>query len=269
MGEESFSRRFGHRSEEREIVIRDDAPQDIREAILMIAEGDLSLSPRYLRDVLCTVLRKLPERSNWSEYPNIWDECQRLFENCPWYKVYDFVEALSHNLDRHDSDKAMRWQELINEHFLEAGVGWRMVNGLLESRGPEAFVIAVDTARNTLGEAKLPTARQEIHEALRDLSRRPEPDLTGAISHAMCALECTAREVTGNPRATLGDLLKRYSNLLPKPMDEATSKLWGYASEMARHMREGRIPARSEAELIVGTSAALCTYLAEKIREDR
>ena len=71
MGEDSFSRRFGHRPEEPEIVIRDDAPQDIREAILMIAEGDLSLSPNYLRDVLCTVLRKLPDRSNWSEYPNI------------------------------------------------------------------------------------------------------------------------------------------------------------------------------------------------------
>jgi hypothetical protein len=144
-----------------------------------------------------------------------------------------------------------------------------MVNGLLESRGPEAFAIAVDTARNTLDEAKLPTARQEIHEALRALSRRPEPDLTGAIHHAMGALECTAREATGDPRATLGEVLKRHSNLLPKPMDEATSKLWGYASEMARHIREGRLPARSEAELVVGTSAALCTYLAEKIRDGR
>jgi hypothetical protein len=144
-----------------------------------------------------------------------------------------------------------------------------MVNGLLESRGPEAFVVAVDTARNTLQETRLPTARQEIHEALRDLSRRPEPDLTGAIHHAMGALECTAREATGDVRATLGEILKRHPDLLPKPIDEAASKLWGYASEVARHLREGRSPARAEAELLVGTATALCIYLAEKLRGRR
>jgi hypothetical protein len=96
------------------------------------------------------------------------------------------VEALYQHLQKQgDWDRATRWQDLINDYFLEAGIGWRMVNGLLETRGPEAFVAAVDTARNTLHETKLPTARQEIHEALRDLSRRPEPDLTGAIHHAI------------------------------------------------------------------------------------
>jgi hypothetical protein len=54
-------------------------------------------------------------------------------------------------------------EERFSEYFLEAGVGWRMVNGVLESRGPEAFVTVVDTARSTLHEAKLSTARQEIH----------------------------------------------------------------------------------------------------------
>jgi hypothetical protein len=180
------------------------------------------------------------------------------------------VEALYQDLWRpYDQDGATRWQELINDYFLEAGVGWRMVDGLLESRGPESFGMAVDTARNALQEAKLPTARQEIHEALRDLSRRPAPDLTGAMHHAMGALECTAREATGDVRATLGEILKRHPDLLPKPIDEAALKLWGYASEMARHLREGRSPLRPEAELLVGTAAALCTYLAEKIGESR
>jgi hypothetical protein len=176
----------------------------------------------------------------------------------PQYKVYDFVEMLYRNLwNSGDRDRATRWQALINDYFLEAGVGWRMVDGLLESRGPEAFVTVVDAAQNALNEAKLPTARQEIHEALRDLSRRPEPDLTGAIQHAIAALECTAREATGDIRATLGEVLKRYPDLLPKPIDEAASRLWGYASEMARHLREGRAPARPEAE--VQTWGLICS----------
>jgi hypothetical protein len=270
MSEERFSHRFGHQPGEHEITVHEDAPEEVRGAILKIAEGDLGLGPSYLRNVLCTVLRKLPDRSNWSDYPNIWNECQYLIEDCPWYKVYDFVEALYSNLSNlGDWDRATRWQDLINDYFLEAGVGWRMVNGLLESRGPVAFVTAIDAARNALNEARLLTARQEIHEALRDLSRRPEPDLTGAIQHAMAALECTAREATGDVRATLGEVLKRHPDLLPKPMDEAVSKLWGYASEMARHLREGQAPDRPEAELLVGIAASLCTYLAEKIRNMR
>ncbi|MEX0805196.1 MAG: hypothetical protein WD688_18020 [Candidatus Binatia bacterium] len=228
MSPERFSRRFGHGPAEAEISIREDAPEEVRAAILSMAEGDLSLSPSVIRGVLCSVLRRIPDRSNWSEYPNIWEECQHLIEDCPWYKVYDFIEALYVYLARSgDPEGAERWQNLINEYFVEAGVGWRLVNGQLESRGPEAFESAVDTARASLEEAGLRTARQEIHEALRDLSRRPDPDLTGAVQHAMAALECTAREVVDDPRATLGEILRRYPDIIPRPLDEALSRMWG------------------------------------------
>lgn len=270
MEEERFSRRFGHGPEEAEIIIREDAPAEVRGAILKMAEGDLDLGPGHLRDVLCTILRKLPDQSNWTAYPNIWGECQDLLEGCPWYRVYDFVEALYKSLENSSNpDMAKRWEELINEYFLEAGIGWRMVLGLLETRGAEAFAVSVDAARKTLEEAEFLTSRQEIHEALRDLSRRPEPDLTGAIHHAMTALECTAREITGDSSATLGKIINDHSALFPKPLNEAVTKLWGYASETGRHLREGRTPKRSEAELIVGVASSCCTYLAGKIGEGR
>lgn len=267
MSNERFSKRHGYGPEDADISIREDAPYEIRAAILKIAEGELGLTPSLLRDVLCTVLRKVPDRNNWSEYPNIWVECQLLIEDAPWYSVYNFVEALyCHLAESREPERVARWVELINEYFLEAGVGWRLVDGQLESRGAEGFETSVDTARTALESAGLPTARQEIHEALRDLSRRPDPDLTGAVQHGTAALECTAREVSGDPRATLGEIIKRYPNLLPKPLDDALAKMWGYASEMGRHIREGRTPVRSEAELIVGVAAAACSYLAALVR---
>jgi hypothetical protein len=56
---------------------------------------------------------------------------------------------------------------------------------------------------------------------LQDLSRRPQPDLAGAVYHAMGGmLECRARDVTGDPRATVGEVLKRNPGLLPKPLDQ-------------------------------------------------
>ena len=83
----------------------------------------------------------------------------------------------------------------VNDYFVEMGVGWRLVEGQLESRGEEGFKAAVDTARASLEAAELPTARREIHEAVKGLSRRPEPDLTGAIHHAMVLLSAPARNI--------------------------------------------------------------------------
>lgn len=266
---DTFSRRHGFASQQAEITIREDAPTEVRAAILKIAEGELKLGPGSIRDVLCTVLRKVPDPDNWSPYPNIWVECQWLIDNAPWYKVYDFVESLYRQLAQsHAAARAKAWEEFINEYFVEMGVGWRLADGQIESRGPEAFETSVDSARDALESAGLQTARDEINEALRDLSRRPEPDLTGAVQHAMCALECTARETTGDARATLGDILKRHPDVVPKPLDDALGKMWGYASETARHVREGRTPSRAEAELVVGVASSTCSYLAMCLRGD-
>ena len=269
MSKDTFSRRHGFAAQADEITIRDDAPAEVRAAILKIAEGDLELGPDTIRAVLCTLLRKMRDSNNWSHDP-VFDECQRLMDNAPWYKVYDFVEAFYRRLaESHGPARAETWEELINKYFVEVGVGWRLADGQLESRGPEAFETSVDGARDALASAALQTARSEIDEALRGLSRRPEPDLTGAVQHAMAALECTAREATGDSRATLGKILKQYPDVVPKPLDDALGKMWGYASETARHVQEGRTPSRAEAELVVGVAAATCSYLATHIQDSQ
>jgi hypothetical protein len=263
MAQERFSKRFGLAEEEKEpeITIRDEAPFHIRSGILSVATKNINLSSWLIHALLCDVLKKPPAQNGSHE------EFDQLFQDCPWYNVYDFVEAVYHNLAAFDPGKASYWARLINKYFVETGVGWRLVQGQLERRGPEGFKVSVDSARQSLQNARLPTAHDEIHEAMRDLSRRPDPDLTGAIHHAMGALECTARTYTGEVKATLGDILKKYSGLVPKPLDNALSQAWGYASEIARHVREGRKPTYPEAELIVGVAAAVCTYLAAKIKK--
>jgi hypothetical protein len=104
---------------------------------------------------------------------------------------------------------------------------------------------------------------------LLDLSRRPEPDITGAIQHAMAALECVARDVSGEPKLTLGEIIKRHAVLIPAPLDQAIERTWGYSSERGRHLREGRNPDMDEAQLIVGLSAVVITYLSSKMSPNK
>lgn len=158
-----------------------------------------------------------------------------------------------------ENGNAEKFAATVNDFFVEEGIGWQLV-----TRGTEAFEAVVTTATAALNASKRPNAARHLHEALEDLSRRPEADLPGAVYHAMGSLECVARDLTGDNKATLGEALKRHPGLLPKPLDTALSQIWGYASNEARHVQEGREISREEAELLVGLVAALSTYLTQK-----
>jgi hypothetical protein len=263
-----FSKRHGFRGGPKEITVREDAPPNLRYFVLQTAV-DLGWRPSFLRRVLCRVLRAWPdENGNWSEYPNIWGEVQELMYRCDWFEVYDIIEELYSRFagsdERSGEDNARVFADAINDFFVEEGIGWQLVNGQILTRGSEAFETVVTEAASALETSERPTAAKHLHEALQDLSRRPEPDLPGAAYHAMGSLECVARDLTGDPKATLGEILKRHPGLLPKPLDTALSQVWGYASNEARHVLEGREISRDEAELLVGLSATVSTYLLRK-----
>jgi len=260
---ESFSKRHGFSTlEEVEISIREDAPEEFRGFLMQLAY-EHGFKPSILRSLVCQVLKKMPDSGNWSEYPNIDCEVTNLLFDCKWYKVYDILERILSKLQgsNYNTNVYDSFQKEINEYFIEYGIGWKIENGLIEFRGTEAFELVVKTAQTAEEEAGHITASKELHQAIGDLSRRPHPDATGAIQHAMASLECVAREVTGDRKANLGDIMKRHTSIIPEPLDQAVVKAWGYASENGRHIREGREPTLNEAELIVGLCAALGSYL--------
>lgn len=264
---ESFSKRNQYAGAGQEITIREDAPEGLRFAVLETAR-ELEWGPSSIRDVVCKVLRVRPDSNNWSEYPNVWHEVQELVYACDWFKVYDIIEALYAAMVRHDrehaSGDAQKFAAEINSYFVEEGIGWQLVDGQVVTRGTEAFEAVVSKAAKALEKSGRPTAASHIHEALQDLSRRPKPDLAGAIYHGMGALEAVARDISGSPKLTLGEVLKRHPDLLPKPLDTALAQVWGFASNEARHVEEGREPVRDEAELVVGLAAVVATYLSKK-----
>lgn len=258
-----FSDRHGYRGTAPEITVREDAPEGLRFAIPLIAQ-DVGMSPSVMRRTICAVLLIRPDPSNWSEYPNIWGEATDLLENCPWFKVYDIVEAIYAVFAEGFSGEEKNFQERLNAYFQENGIGWQMVDGKIVYRGSEIFVDTTREAAVALAQAGRNAAAKEIHEALVDISRRPSPDVTGAIQHAIAALECTARDITGKPSLTLGRLVPHLQ--LIAPLDTAVEKLWGYASERARHIREGQTVSSEEAELVVSVACAVCTFLSQRAR---
>ena len=274
-GGRRFSERHGLAPKAAEITIRDDAPEDLRALVVDFAYR-AGLGPHDVRTLACDALMTPPNRENWSGFPNIDHETRQLLDDCEWFHIYDVIEVIFETLrlkaddpfgshlptDRPDR----RFADLINAFFVKRGIGWQLRDGKIEVRGAEAFEVAVRSAGARLNVAGLETASQQIHEALADLARRPNPDITGAMHHAMAAAECVARTAADDQNPTLGALLRRHRDLIPPPLDVSLGKMWGYASETARHVKEGGTPPEyEEAELVVITAAGVIGYLEKKL----
>jgi hypothetical protein len=263
MSDGPFSRKYGYVPRDPEIKIREDAPEGLRVTLLESLEAS-GLSLGEIRGaIVCPGLEQFPNADNWS-VGNIQNEVISLINGCDWFKVYDLIERGYAHIATRNFGKADKFEKTINDYFREKGIGWQLTDGEIQIRGPEAFESSVHGAIKKLEASGRTTASGELHEALKDLSRRPNADITGAIQHAMAALECVARDYTGNSKATLGEIMKRNPDILPRPLNEAVEKIWGYASEMGRHLREGRVPDLEQAELVVGLAASLANYFDNK-----
>ena len=257
-----FSVRYGFHSPQGDQLIREDAPEELRVGLLQVVHIDLEKGPRWIRSIVCGILRIREESNNWSEYPNIWNEVQDYIYDCEWYSVYDIIEGFYNVIPFTERED---FEEKVNQLFYEENIGWQLVAGELHVRGDEAFEQVLDGAAEVLDSSGLTTAASELTEAIRDLSRRPEPDLSGAGHHSMAALECVARQVTGDEKSTLGKIIKENVGLIPPPVDDAVLKLWGFASDQARHGKVSRELNWEEVQLLVGISAALSSYLVQKL----
>lgn len=247
-----------------EIIVREDAPEYIR-MVMLDKPLELGFRPNWLRTIVCRVLRERPDPDNWSEFPNVWGEVEHLGYSCPWFEVYDIIEAIHKEmLNGSDPSKAKLYAAELNEAFAAKGVGWQLAAGRIVTRGNDAFERTVRVAEAELSNGGRTTAATRIGKAVQALSSRPTPDTSGAISHATSAMECVLDDITGQ-HMTLGDFLKRHSTLFDGSVKKALEGLWGFASECgARHGREGIEPSRDDAEFVVSIAAATSAYLNRK-----
>src|SRR3989338_976848 len=251
----SFSERHGYQSQAKPITIRYEAPLFLRNGILSVARKS-GVSSDALRLVICYVLDELPNLGqNWGA-SNVMRECEELIQSCEWFEVYDICEALA----KDDSGTAL-FEKNLNNFFIKKGIGWKMENGQLSVRGEQDYEKVTSEAQAILEESGRLTAAGELREATKDLSRRPEPGVTGVIQHSMAALECLVRDMSDSKK-TLGHLIKELN--LPTPVDVAAEKMWGFASNQGRHVAEGKKPEVPEAMLTVHFCAALVSYLCQK-----
>ena len=154
---EPFSSQQGHRPLPEQATVREDVPRELRDAILMLAKA-AGMRPSVIRDVICGVLLVVPDPSNWSEHPNIWDEVVWLMDDAPGDKVHGIVEALYATLvasRRRDSRSAPEFARGLNDFLAENGIGWELIDGHITEKPTASMAIqSGETASETIGRAR-------------------------------------------------------------------------------------------------------------------
>ena len=94
MKQEIFSKRIGIRPVTADIVVRNDAPIELRRFLHLIMK-EYMRSLKKIRDVVCKTINEAPDPNNWRENDFMDSEIQCLLDSCKWYRIYDIIECFS------------------------------------------------------------------------------------------------------------------------------------------------------------------------------
>ena len=88
-----FSDRYGYReSSEPEITVREDAPEAIREGLIVVAQ-ETGMATGGLLRIACKALRKIRKSDDNFNY-TFEDELHEIITNAKWYRIYDICEKI-------------------------------------------------------------------------------------------------------------------------------------------------------------------------------
>ena len=186
-------------------------------------------------------------------------EIKLKFYNLKWFEVYDFIEFILKNL-RGDT---IGLKKKIEKIFEDEKVPYRIINKKITQISSKSEAREVEAV---LENEDLSESKNHIKKALIHFSKNPNPDYCNSIKESISAIEALARNITGNEKGTLGDLVKSL-NIHPAFKDGINS-LYGWTSDEGgiRHAEKETefVISKEEARYMLVTSSALVNYIISK-----
>ena len=188
-------------------------------------------------------------------------QIRNYFFTCEWFGVYDFLEFVIEYSENINFTRALN-------HILERELsGYRLIDS---SFVPVTDEIEVEAIQSALTDGPFIGVQAHLKQALKHLSRRENPDYRNSIKESISAVESMAQEMTGNPKASLGEALKQLerTNRLHGSLKKGFSAIYGYTSgeDGIRHamLSEPDISV-NDAKFFLISCASFINYLKSKI----
>lgn len=192
-------------------------------------------------------------------------QIRKYFFQCEWYEVYDFVEYIATEYPNY----------LGNTNFIDSCnivldrevSAYRFVGTKIAEVTSELEISEIEEALKAENYPK--PVVSHLEQALNLLADRKSPDYRNSIKESILAVEATCQLITGNSKATLGQVLGEIEKKVDihPALKSSFSKLYGYTSDA-----DGIRPALLEesnlnfedAKFILVSCSAFINYLKSK-----
>ena len=227
------------------------------ELLMSVEDGDIV---NFSRNLWAYYFKK--PMDTIPDYPEeILSEIRDYFFKVKWYEVYDFMQFVL------ETEKSTFITKSTNKILKREFSGYRFIENSLVSVTDE---VEIKSLEETLNSAPFTGASKHLKKAMKHMSDIKNPDYSNSIKESISAVESMAREITGKPKATLGDTLteleKKHS--LHGALKKGFSAIYGYASDEGgiRHAMsdEPKVDA-DDAKYFLVSCAAFVNYLKSKI----
>jgi hypothetical protein len=212
-------------------------------------------------------------------------ECLGALTGMSWQLVYAFIERFYDNLlvenstyvgdgdwrlDEPLDQVRQRFTEEINALLSEENLAYQFADGVFNRPGRPQTQRNIVRAQAVLADPHLLPAKQHFVKAQDFFSARP-PDYENAVKEAICSLEAaieirSGRKVSKDFTGEMEKLSGNAADKIPAPIAQAMIKLHAYrgaAKAVAHANPTGLNVSKYETELVLSTSAAWITYVAD------
>ena len=188
-----------------------------------------------------------------------------------WFKVFDLIQSIIFYSSRneHLGVRSENYRVRTNQTLEEYKSAYRFLN-------EQIVPIISETEKRSLelvleSDILSKGVKEHLATALKLYSDRTAPDYRNSIKESISAVEALCKQMTGKPKATLGDalaILKQKKNINGALLSGLDS-IFGYTSNAQgiRHsLKDGETPPTSEDALfMLVTCSAFINYLTSKI----
>jgi len=234
-----FSQRHGY-TPVSSIIQVESMNEDLRNSLWNTLDSTIFERPYFLRDrfnygervgqpeiyefsrlLWSDIFKKAADLRPDSSYA-ILQAIRNWFFTAKWFDVYDFIEFAASQY----SVVAIEINAILEREL----AGYRLIGGVI---APIVDAVEVSSVEAAISARHDTLAHEHIKRALELLSDKKTPDYRNSIKESISAVECIARHISQNDKATLGDALKiieKRDGMHPA-LKDSFIKLYGYTSD--------------------------------------
>ena len=207
---------------------------------------------------LCDVTDHTPEPHDLeSDYRR---KCVDMLSTTPWHSVYEMVER---GYSEVGFLHAEEFTSRINDYLRDNRVGWRLETGSWTKVGDEVGEGIVAESASAAARGGCSDSSEDIATAWELVGTVGRGNEKEAVVRAIRGLEGVMQETQGSRGQRLDRISLPECGEEHEQLNKVKNSLYRYASEMARHAKEGSKITKNEAAFVVTISAGLVRFLLE------